>query len=99
MYIVTERKTKTILAVGNELECQQNGWPTLADKRLSFVGTQVDVHEVDELPEDVGMVTHCYSPSVGFYENPKLVDPEETIMQTAEYQAGYDQAVLDMMGV
>ena len=76
MYIITEKKTRTLLAVGNELEYQQNGQPTLTDKRLSFVKTQVNVYEVDELPEAVEVAAYCYTPGAGFYENPHFGENE-----------------------
>lgn len=52
------------------------------------------LHEVKKLPEDFEPNKYCYTEEEGFYENPDLEVMEE---ESEEYQAGYDQAVLDMI--
>lgn len=52
------------------------------------------LHEVEELPMDFEPNKYCYTEEEGFYENPEWVDPTA---ESEEYQAGYDQAVLDMI--
>ena len=74
MFIITEKKTRTLLAMGSGLEYQQNGRPTLTDKRMTFLKTQVDVHEVEEVPDGVEVAAYCYSPGAGFYKNPHFGD-------------------------
>ena len=77
MFIITEKKTRTLLAMGSGLEYQQNGRPTLTDKRMTFLKTQVDVHEVEEVPDGVEVAAYCYSPDAGFYENPHFVEMDK----------------------
>lgn len=55
------------------------------------------LHEVEELPADFELNKYCYTEEEGFYENPEWIGPEGAIVYTEEYQAGYDQAVLDMI--
>ena len=78
MYIITEKKTKTLLAVGNELSYHKIGFLSILDKSITFPKAQVNVYEVDELPEGVGIASHCYAPAAGFYDNPHFGDNEKT---------------------
>ncbi len=52
------------------------------------------IYEVDSIPEDYEPNKYCYTAEQGFYLNPDYAEP-----RSKEYAAGYDQAVLDMMGV
>lgn len=76
MYIITEKRTRTIIAIGNELAYQKNGYLSLTDKRMTFPKVQVNVYEVDELPEGVEVAAYCYTPGAGFYENPHFGENE-----------------------
>ena len=53
------------------------------------------LHEVEELPEDFEPNKYCYTEEDGFYENPDFAVVEA---ESEEWLAGYDQAVLDLLG-
>lgn len=52
------------------------------------------LHEVKELPEDFEPNKYCYTEAEGFYLNPDFEEPVSD-----DYMAGYDQAVMDLLGV
>ena len=100
MYIITDKNTNGIMGFGNVISYRNDGYPVLEDKRITFVKNQVDVYEVDafESPVDETNVTvYCYTPTDGFYKNLDCMTPEEKLIQSVEYQAGYDAAVLAMI--
>ena len=51
------------------------------------------LHEIDSLPDDFESNKYCYTEEQGFYLNPDYKEP------TDPYHEGYDQAILDMLGV
>lgn len=52
------------------------------------------LHEVDSIPEDFEPNKYCYTETEGFYLNPDFEEPVSD-----DYMAGYDQAVMDLLGV
>lgn len=102
MYLITDKNNNAIMGFGSALSYRQDGYPVLEDKNITFVKHQVNVYEVDAFVAPVDETNaniYCYAPETGFYENPDCVTPEEKLIQSPEYQAGYDQAVLDLMEV
>ena len=51
------------------------------------------LYEVETVPDDFEPNKYCYTEEQGFYLNPDYKEP------TDPYQEGYDQAILDMLGV
>lgn len=99
MVILTKKTDNVIVEIGENLDYMKNGYPRIIEKNVAYPDWSVNVYENIEVPEEVQLHKYCYTETEGFYENPDWVDPEEAIMDTPEYQAGYDQAVLDLLGV
>lgn len=101
MFIITDKRTNVVLAIGERLErIKENGYPVLVNENVAFPPKDVDIYEGDcsgVSINDISKSKICYNTVSGFYENPRYVSPEERIKRTEEYQAGYDQAILDMI--
>lgn len=101
MFIITDNRTNTVIAVGKHLDyIKENNYPVLVDENIAFHPNEINIYEgncTDVSFEDIYRGKFCYNHVNGFYENPRYVSPEDAIKQTTEYQAGYDQAILDMI--
>lgn len=75
MYVITNKKDNRIFEIGSELEYQNNGYPFLKDKRISFPDYAVNVYEVETVPEEIIEEKYCYTEEKGFYKNPSYVEP------------------------
>ena len=79
MFIITNNKEKSIVVdTGNEVTHWDNGYPVIVEKDVAFVKEDVDVFEVNELPEDFKQGKYCYTEEKGFYVNPDYVEPDPT---------------------
>ena len=90
-YIITEKETDRIIAMGKELSVQENGywWLILSDvaypNTFCFaydangqIANTIDpstIGEPIEIPVGVKAEKYCYTPERGFYENPDYVEP------------------------
>ena len=63
------------------------------DSQQYAVITDFGLHEVESVPEDFESNKYCYTEAEGFYLNPDFKEPI-----SEEYMAGYDQAVMDLLG-
>ena len=101
MFIVTDKRTNVVIAVGECLDyIKENNYPVLVNENIAFPPDVVDIYEgdcSDVCIDDIFMGKFCYNTVSGFYENPRYISPEDAMKQNAEYQAGYDQAILDMI--
>ena len=91
MFILTDEKNK-VLVMGNRVEYVE-GYPHFVEQNTIYQIDGAVVHEVETVPDGVEPEKYCYTVEQGFYLNPDWKEP------TDPYQQGYDQAVLDMLGV
>ena len=99
--IVTNKSDNCLIGIGELIGYWDNGYPIIRDgnkNENAYPLNFIVLYEIEEVPESVELHKYCYTEKDGFYENPDWIDPEIAITQTPEYQAGYDQAVLDLMG-
>ena len=91
MFILTDEKNK-VLVMGNIVEYVES-YPHFVEQNTIYQIDGAVVHEVETVPDGVEPEKYCYTVEQGFYLNPDWKEP------TDPYQQGYDQAVLDMLGV
>lgn len=85
-----------IMAASHEVKFWDNGYPVL--NGIAYALNNVHFYEgvqTDMKPEDV-VNKFCYTKEKGFYENANYRELG-AVQLTPAYQAGYDQAVLDMI--
>lgn len=99
MFVITNVNSNEIFMMGDKLDYMENDYPRLVNENVAFPTEMVNVYEVNEVPSNVVAVKYCYTSEDGFYKNPHYVEPVDRIIYSEAYQAGYDQAVLDLMGV
>lgn len=78
MFIITNKKKSIVVDTGNEVTYWDNGYPVIVEKDVAFVKEDVNVFEVNELPEDFKQGKYCYTEEKGFYVNPDYVEPDST---------------------
>ena len=96
MYLIVSNEM--ILDICETIITWDNGCIESSRTHIGYSPKDVVTFKVEEIPENIEPYKYCYTEADGFYENPDWIDPEIAITQTPEYQAGYDQAVLDLMG-
>ena len=78
MHIVTDKQSSVIVAVGRLKEYWPNGYPIITNTDgydVVYPTTFAELHEVEEIPEGVTAHKYCYTPEVGFHENPNYEEP------------------------
>lgn len=75
MYIITNKEDNRIFEIGEQLDYMSNGYPRIIEKNIAFPTEMVNVHEVEEIPENVEREKYCYTEEQGFYENENYVEP------------------------
>lgn len=75
MVIITRKETDSIIDIGNELQYLENGYPLLVDRQVYFSIDDVNVYEVDSVPEEVTPSKYCYTEERAFYLNPNYIEP------------------------
>lgn len=78
MFIITNKEKSIVVDTGNEVTYWDNGYPVIVEKDVAFVKEDVNVFEVNELPEDFKQGKYCYTTEKGFYVNPDYVEPDST---------------------
>lgn len=78
MFIITNKEKSIVVDTGNEVTYWDNGYPVIVEKDVAFVKEDVNVFEVNELPEDFKQGKYCYAEEKGFYVNPDYVEPDST---------------------
>ena len=78
MFIITNKEKNIVVDTGNEVTYWDNGYPVIVEKDVAFVKEDVNVFEVNELPEDFKQGKYCYTKEKGFYVNPDYVEPDST---------------------
>lgn len=78
MFIITNKEKSIVVDTGNEVTYWDNGYPVIVEKNVAFVKEDVNVFEVNELPEDFNQGKYCYTAEKGFYVNPDYVEPDST---------------------
>lgn len=78
MFIITNKEKSIVVDTGNEVTYWDNGYPVIVEKDVAFVKEDVNVFEVNELPEDFKQGNYCYTEEKGFYVNPDYVEPDST---------------------
>ena len=97
MYIIIGKQDNDIKGYGSSIEYLENDYPYIKEMQTAYLPDEVQILTIDSIPENIKIGEWCYTLEEGFYENPKWINMEEIIKLTPEYQAGYDQAVLDMI--
>lgn len=75
MYLIVVKDDNRILEIGKQVDYLDNGYPRLIEKNIAFSNEDVDVYEVQELPDYVEVEKYCYD-GENFYENENYVEPE-----------------------
>ena len=83
MFIITNKKKNIVVDTGNEVTYWDNGYPVIVEKDVAFVKEDVNVFEVNELPEDFEQGKYCYTEEKGFY-----VNPDYTYLNAVRQRAG-----------
>ena len=78
MFIVTNKKKSVVVDTGNEVTYWGKSYPVIVEKDDAFIKEDVNVFEVNELPEDFKQGKYCYTEEKGFYVNPDYVEPDST---------------------
>lgn len=76
--IVTSKETNVIKRIGILKERWPNGYPVVsnADGDTAYPTTFTALYEIDDIPAEVEVGKYCYTPELGFYENPNYVEPD-----------------------
>lgn len=99
MYLITDKSTHRIIMWGKQLNYTEGGYPHLVEEDTAFVPDIVNVYNNVTIGEEVTPGKYCYTEQEGFYENTNWVSAEEdALTKNPIYKAGYDQAVLDILG-
>ena len=99
-HIVTAPKDERILAISDTLSYNEANQPVVNDGKLAFA-CEVNLYEVETVPEEVEVEKFCYTKEKGFFENEDYEPPRspEQVMLDALLAAGvltkeqYDEAV------
>lgn len=85
MYLIVVKDDNRILEIGKQVDYLDNGYPRLIEKNIAFSNEDVDVYEVQELPDYVEVEKYCYD-GENFYENENYVEPEQERPQEFDKQ-------------
>ncbi|MEY8366099.1 hypothetical protein AALA22_10725 [Anaerovoracaceae bacterium 41-7] len=92
MYVITLKDSNELIMHGEKLDYMSNGYPILVNENTAFPNHMVDVHSIENMPEDIEDGKCCYTPEKGFYENPNWREPNKYGLadeQIAEIEQGY----------
>ena len=78
-YIITVEEDNRILAIGNQFDYLDNGYPRIIETNTAYPIDLVNVYEVESIPQYVETEKYCYDLENGFYENPNYEEIEEMI--------------------
>lgn len=99
MYLITDKSTHRVIAWGEQLDYTDSGYPHLIEEDIAFVPDITNVYENVTIGENIVAGKYYYTETNGFYENADWISPEEDrLIKNTMYKAGYDQAVLDILG-
>lgn len=90
MFIITNKEGNEVLMMGAKLDHMENGYPRLIEENVAFVTEQVDVHEIETVPEEVTAGKYCYTEEEGFYVNPNWREPNPYGVSDEQYNAIID---------
>lgn len=76
MFIITDKENNVIIDTGNAIVYWENGYPVIVEKDTAFVKEDVNVFEINELPEDFKFRKYCYTEEKSFYLNPDFSEPD-----------------------
>lgn len=77
MYVITSKTDNAVLGMGETIDYMSNGYPRLVNENVAFVTEQVNVNEVESVPEEVVADKYCYTTEKGFYLNPDWKEPNK----------------------
>lgn len=86
--IVTNKETNAVLRIGMLKEYWPNGYPIVTDADghdTAYPTTFTALYEIEDIPAEVEAVKYCYTPELGFYENPNYEEPvsEKSVTEQA----------------
>lgn len=88
MFLITSKKDKRITDISETIGYETNGNIILDNGTQIGCFREVDVHEVEEIPEEVCTEKYCYTEADGFYVNENYVEP---VNPNAEMEALQEQ--------
>ena len=88
MYIITSKQDKRITDFSETIEYETNGNIILDNGTQIGCFREVEVHKVEEIPEEVCTEKYCYTEEKGFYVNPNYIEPVD---ERAEMEALKEQ--------
>ncbi len=94
MFIITDKNNK-IFHISETIGYETNGNIILDNGTQIGCFREVEVHEVDTIPNEVCTEKYCYTEADGFYENPNYVEPIDpnAEMEALKQQVSTLQAV------
>lgn len=100
MFLITKKSDDTVIMWGARLDYLDNGYPRLVDENVAFIPEEVNIYDNIIIEDGIEEHKYSYTKDKGFYITTGWLSPEELEMIfSPAYQAGYDQAVLDLMEV
>lgn len=82
-YIITANEDKRITDISISIGYETNGNIILDNGTQIACFREVEVHEVEEIPEGIKAEKYCYTEEEGFYKNPNY---KEIITQEVEIE-------------
>lgn len=75
MYVITLKDSNELIMHGEKLDYMSNGYPILVNENTAFPNHMVDVHSIENMPEDVEDGKYCYTEEDGFWLNLNYGEP------------------------
>lgn len=97
MYLITGKKDKRITDISTTIGYETNGNIILDNSTQIACFKEVDVHEVEEIPEGVVTEKYCYTEADGFYVNPNYVEPVDPNAEMEELKEQVTNLQLAML--
>lgn len=99
MFLIVSKETHEVIHNGERLHYWDNGYPVLTDENIAFVKEDVDVVDVDSIPDDLIPGKYCYTSEKGIYANPGYIEPDPGNIYGVPdevYQAIKNQAIQEV---
>ena len=75
MYIITGKRDNDVKGYGASVTYLENGYPYIEELQTAYIPDEVQILEIDSVPEEVEIGKWCYTEEDGFYSNPMWIEP------------------------
>lgn len=75
MYIVCIKDDNVVIGCGANIGTLNNGYIILVDENVAYAPNDVNVYEINGVPNDYVREKYCYTEEDGFFLNPNYEEP------------------------